>query len=78
MPAAASGRCEVDFMGRMSELQRRNSLMPPHLRSCYAPEINVPGQASALMSENELRVSWMSRAWVGSLASGLLVGCRVH
>ena len=53
---AAAGRCEVDFMGRMSELQRRNSLMPPHLRSRYAPEINVPGQATALMTENELRV----------------------
>lgn len=40
------------FNERLSELQARNSLCPPHLRSCYAVETNYLPNASLITEEN--------------------------
>jgi len=40
---------------RLSELQARNSLCPPHLRSCYAAETNFLPNTS-LVSEEDIKV----------------------
>ncbi|VVC44049.1 Hypothetical protein CINCED_3A008045 [Cinara cedri] len=40
---------------RLSELQARNSLCPPHLRSCYAVETNYLPNAS-LITEEEIKI----------------------
>lgn len=37
---------------RLTELQARNSLCPPHLRSCYAVETNYLPNASLITEEN--------------------------
>lgn len=54
----------------MSELLRRNSLCPPHLRSCYAPEVYNTGAVPS-MSEAEIRVS--AHCW--SVLSGSCRAC---
>jgi len=41
---------------RLSELQARNSLCPPHLRSCYAVETNYLPIAS-LITEEDIKVN---------------------
>lgn len=41
---------------RLSELQARNSLCPPHLRSCYAVETNYLPNAS-LITEEDIKVN---------------------
>lgn len=43
------------FNERLSELQARNSLCPPHLRSCYAVETNYLPNAS-LITEEDIKV----------------------
>lgn len=40
---------------RLSELQARNSLCPPHLRSCYAAETNFLPNTS-LVTEEDIKV----------------------
>jgi hypothetical protein len=48
------GRSVVDDVeGRISEIQRRNSMVPSHLRSCYPTELPVVARAT----EKELKVS---------------------
>lgn len=42
---------------RLSELQARNSLCPPHLRSCYAVETNFLPNAS-LITEEDIKVNY--------------------
>lgn len=44
------------FNERLSELQARNSLCPPHLRSCYAAETNFLPNTS-LVSEEDIKTT---------------------
>jgi len=41
---------------RLSELQARNSLCPPHLRSCYAVETNYLLNTS-IITEEDIKVN---------------------
>jgi len=53
------GRCELDSSGaRMSELARRNSMYPQHLKSAYAVELG----SNISVSEDEIRQSRFSLA----------------
>lgn len=46
---------DKQYNERLSELQARNSLCPPHLRSCYAAETNYLPNAS-LITEEDIKV----------------------
>lgn len=46
---------DKQYYERLSELQARNSLCPPHLRSCYAAETNYLPNAS-LITEEDIKV----------------------
>ena len=49
-----AGRCNVDVnWHRISELQRRNSLYPPHMRSAYAAEMQY--DSSNPLTDDQLR-----------------------
>lgn len=43
------------YKERLSELKARNSLCPPHLRSCYAVETNLLPNNS-LLTEDDIKV----------------------
>lgn len=47
---------DKQYNERLSELQARNSLCPPHLRSCYAVETNFLPNTS-LITEEEIKVN---------------------
>jgi len=60
---------EIDTFGRLSELQRRNTMMPIHMRSCY------PGEdLSVAIDENQLKGLPGARASRRNLAPGASSG----